>query len=99
MLPWPGFCWVTLGYWHTQGEKAMSDQSPLEMQFPRLVKEILAVWGSQGCFAKLQDLLVDTRGGRNGFPADVYSDLFLLMQLVPRPNGPYDIWGDTLEVD
>ena len=77
----------------------MSDLSPLEEHFPRLVSEILAVWGSPACFERLQDLLVDRRGGRQGFPANVYSDLSMLLTLVPRPKGPYDIWGDTLEAD
>ncbi|MES2368986.1 MAG: hypothetical protein V4554_05765 [Pseudomonadota bacterium] len=77
----------------------MSDLSPLEEQFPRLVPEIVAFWGSPTCFAQLQALLVDSRGGRQGFPADVYSDLSLLLTLVPRPKGPYDIWNDALDAD
>jgi len=77
----------------------MSDLSPLEEQFPRLVPEILAYWGTPGCFEQLQDLLVDNRGGRRGFPADVYSDLSLLLTLVPRPKGPYDIWSDATDAD
>ena len=77
----------------------MSDLSPLEAQFPRLAAEIQTFWGSPACYEKLQELLVDTRGGRHGFPADVYSDLSLLQTLVPRPKGPYDIWGDALDVD
>lgn len=77
----------------------MSDLSPLEEHFPRLMSEILAFWGSPTCFEKLQDLLVDTRGGRQGFPADVYSDLSMLLTLVPRPKGPYDIWSDALDAD
>jgi hypothetical protein len=77
----------------------MSDLSPLEEQFPRLVPEIVAFWGSPTCFDRLQDLLVDNRGGRKGFPADVYSDLSLLLTLVPRPKGPYDIWNDALDTD
>jgi len=75
----------------------MSDLSPLEVHFPRLACEIQAFWGSPACYEKLQDLLVDTRGGRHGFPAEVYSDLSLLMMLVPRPKGPYDIWSDALD--
>ena len=75
----------------------MSDLSPLEEQFPRLVQEILAFWGTPICFEKLQDLLVDTRGGRHGFPADVYSDLSLLLTLVPSPKGPYDIWSEAAD--
>jgi len=77
----------------------MSDLSPLEEHFPRLVMEIVAFWGSPTCFEKLQDLLVDSRGGRQGFPPDVYSDLSMLMMLFPRPKGPYDIWRDALDAD
>ncbi len=77
----------------------MSDLSPLEEHFPRLVPEILAFWGSPTCFAQLQGMLMDSRGDRQGFPADVYSDLSLLLTIVPRPKGPYDIWNDTLDED
>ena len=77
----------------------MSDLSPLEEHFPRLVTEILSFWGAPTCFEQLQGLLVDTRGGRQGFPEDVYSDLFLLLSLVPRPQGPYDIWNEATDTD
>ena len=77
----------------------MSDMSPLEEHFPRLVSEILACWGTPTSFEQLQDLLVDSRGGRHGFPAEVYSDLSMLLTLVPRPKGPYDIWSDAQDVD
>lgn len=77
----------------------MSDLSPLEEQFPRLAHEIQAFWGGPACFEQLQNLLVDQRGGRQGFPADVYSDLSMLLTLVPRPKGPYDIWGDAFDAD
>jgi hypothetical protein len=77
----------------------MSDLSPLEEHFPRLVPEIVALWGTPPCFEHLQALLVDDRGGRQGFPADVYSDLSLLLTLVPRPKGPFDIWSDALDAD
>jgi hypothetical protein len=77
----------------------MSDLSPLEEQFPRLALEISAFWGSPSSFKQLQDLLMDSRGGRKGFPADVYSDLSLLLTLVTRPKGPYDIWSDAPDAD
>ena len=77
----------------------MSDLSSLEEHFPRLVPEILAIWASPTCFAQLQDLLMDGRGDRHGFPVDVYSDLSLLLTIVPRPKGPYDIWNDALDED
>jgi len=77
----------------------MSDLSPLEENFPRLATEISAFWGSPTCFEQLQDLLMDSRGGRKGFPADVYSDLSFLLTLVPRPKGPYDIWSEAQDAD
>jgi len=77
----------------------MSDLSQLEAHYPRLVLEILAFWGTPTCFEQLQNLLVDNRGGRQGFPAEVYSDLAMLLTLVPHPKGPYDIWGDALDAD
>jgi hypothetical protein len=80
-------------------KKIMSDLSPLEEHFPRLASEISASWGSPASFKQLQDLLMDSRGGRQGFPADVYSDLSFLLSLVPRPVGPYDIWTEAQDAD
>ena len=77
----------------------MSDLSPLEEHFSRLVPEIVALWGSPSCYGHIEALLIDRRGGRHGFPADVYSDLSMLLTLVPRPQGPYDIWNDASDAD
>ena len=77
----------------------MSDLSSLEEHFPRLASEISAFWGTPACFEQLENLLVDKRGDRQGFPPDVYSDLSMLLTLVPRPKGPYDIWGDAMDAD
>lgn len=79
---------------YKEGGAAVSDLSPLEEHFPRLIPEIQTFWGSPTCFEQLQGLLIDTRGGRAGFPAAVYSDLILLQTLVPKPDAPYDIWND-----
>lgn len=81
--------------WLNGRENAVSQLSPLEEHFPRLISEILAFWGSPTCFEQLQNLLIDSRGGRAGFPAAVYSDLILLQTLVPQPENPDDIWSDT----
>jgi len=75
----------------------MSIQSPLEEQFARLVPDITSLWDSPTCYEHLQNLLIDRRGGRRGFPEDVHSDLALLLVLTPRPKGPYDIWADALD--
>ena len=79
----------------------MSDLSPLEEHFPRLVHEIVAFWGSPTCVDQLQGLLVDSRGGRQGFPPDAWERVVhfemikmgilgndLLQQLSQRRNVP-----------
>ncbi|MDA8127610.1 MAG: hypothetical protein M0Z73_02760 [Betaproteobacteria bacterium] len=75
----------------------MSDLSPLEEKFPRLAQKIVASWGTYACFDELQDLLLDRRGGRQGFPPDVYADLFLLQLLVPHPKVHHDVWSDAVK--
>jgi hypothetical protein len=77
----------------------MTDLSALEELFPRLVPEIVSSWGSPTCYAYLQGLMIDGRGGRKGFPENVYSDLSLLLALTPRPKGPYDIWNDAADAE
>jgi hypothetical protein len=75
----------------------MSELSPLEEQFSRLIPEITALWGSATCYEHLQGLLIDRRGARRGFPEEVHADLALLLTLTPRPQGPYDIWTETID--
>lgn len=75
----------------------MSDLSPLEEHYPRLMEEIMAFWGSPTCYAQLQSFLMDSRGNRNGFPAAIYSDLSMLLVITARAKSPYDIWQDALD--
>jgi hypothetical protein len=77
----------------------MSDLSALEEQFPRLVPEITAFWGSPTCYERLQGLLIDSRGNRRGFPEEVHGELSLLLALTRRPKGRYDIWNDVLDAE
>jgi hypothetical protein len=78
-------------------EHAMSELSPLEEQFPRLIPEITALWDSPSCYQHLLSLLIDHRGARRGFPEQVHDDLALLLALTPRPIGPYDIWTEAID--
>lgn len=75
----------------------MSDLSPLEKYYPRLLQEIMAFWGAPSCYAQLQGLLMDNRGNREGFPEAVYSDLSMLLVITARDKSPYDIWQDALD--
>ena len=53
----------------------------LAAQYPRIVNYIAVQWNDLSwCPAYLDELLVDRRGGRQGFPADVLRDLQKLQE-------------------
>jgi len=75
----------------------------LESKYSRVFNKIMAMWGSQALEEHFSDLIVDKRGGRQGFPADVAADIILLSRLhtrlletagMTRASGPSDPWGD-----
>jgi hypothetical protein len=54
----------------------------LAAQFPRLANRIAADWGSpEMCRSFLYQLLVDRRGNRQGFPANVTGEILALRSL------------------
>lgn len=51
----------------------------LMKQFARVANRVAATWRDAGAFYDcIGDLLIDRRGGRRGFPAEVSRELFLL---------------------
>jgi len=51
----------------------------LASRYPRIVNLLALEWSKPAaCSAYFDSLLADCRGGRQGFPADVYRDLLLL---------------------
>lgn len=58
----------------------------LERQFKRIADKIAESWPSQECGRYIDSLLVDSRGGRQGFPPEVISELFLLHALLEDHN-------------
>ena len=75
----------------------------LEAKYSRVFNKIMAMWGTQPLEEHFSDLIVDKRGGRAGFPAEVAADIILLSRLhtriletagMKRPEGPSDPWGD-----
>lgn len=52
----------------------------LEQQYPRVLNRIIELWYSPKIDDYFTDLLVDTRGDRQGFPPEVASELFKLSQ-------------------
>lgn len=71
----------------------------LEKGYRHVVERVLRSWGNVEAFAVVcHDLFFDHRGGRAGWPADVWEDLVLLQQIHERIHGrlPVDAqpWND-----
>ncbi|MEI7446242.1 MAG: hypothetical protein WCK28_15230, partial [Burkholderiales bacterium] len=57
----------------------------LARRFPHVLNRISALWGDLPAAAELiDDLLVDRRGGRRGFPADVLAELLTIRRIVMK---------------
>jgi hypothetical protein len=50
----------------------------LDAGFPRIAKTIRELWGKPALDSYFDQLLIDDRGNRHGFPADVVDALLLL---------------------
>ena len=55
--------------------------SALEKGFPRIVDKILLMSGAKEFPEFLSTLMIDTRGGRQGFPFDVIQELMFLQEI------------------
>ena len=61
---------------------AASQPHELARQFARIANHLCATWHQPAeCRRYFDDLLVDKRGGRKGFPAEVLSELLRLRRL------------------
>ncbi len=68
----------------------------LERQFKRIADKIAESWPSPECGRYIDSLLVDSRGGRQGFPSEVISELFLLHALLEDHNPTRrDLWQQS----
>jgi hypothetical protein len=57
----------------------------LARRFPHVLNQLSAVWGDLPAAADLVDhLLVDRRGGRRGFPADVLAELLTVRRIAVK---------------
>lgn len=73
----------------------------LETGYPRVFNEIINKWGSPELEAYLEDLFMDKRGGRQGFPPDVMNDILTLSRIHEHVQNlkmagvrkKEDIWG------
>lgn len=70
----------------------------LEKRYERVLNRIMEFWGTQQLDFLLEDLLVDKRGGRQGFPKEIVAELLFLGELhtriaCARADNPNDPWG------
>jgi ankyrin repeat protein len=56
----------------------------LEAKYPRIFNRIMDLWGLQELEDYFADLMVDKRGGRQGFPPDVLNDILTLSRVHGR---------------
>jgi len=64
--------------------------------YPRIVNRIALCWSDPELFARvMSELMVDQRGGRRGFPADVAAELLALRDIDMHPwtaSAPTRAW-------
>jgi uncharacterized protein len=68
----------------------------LDQRYPQILERIEQLWGTSQIDHYLQELLLDTRGDRQGFAPDVMSDLMFLhgLHVEGKETGPEgDVWG------
>ena len=65
-------------------------------KFPRIANLLAALWQDPNSLRRyVDDLLVDKRGNRQGFPVDVLRELFALRayydEMHPRSSRPWEV--------
>ncbi len=58
--------------------EAATPESAIERRFARIAHELTSRWNGLDIDAYLDNLLIDTRGNRMGFPADVLEEIMFL---------------------
>lgn len=85
-----------------QGREAQYPKN-VEARYARVFNKIMDNWDTPGADAVFEDLLMDKRGGRQGFPAEVMGEILLLGRIHDRIREireekaglgqPKDPWG------
>lgn len=71
------------------------EKSAVERSYPHVAEGLCRFWGSEKCQDYLEGLVFDRRGGRQGFPPEVSTELLFLYNLLDRRPGQYDIWREA----
>jgi len=71
------------------GDRPASCASALEAQFPHILSAIQSLWGYKELNTYFSKLTIDDRGGRAGFPPEVWDEIHTLLRLhqeiLPEP--------------
>lgn len=72
-------------------DRELADEAAacLRGHFPRIHRQLAAVWGSSAGECYLDELIVDRRGDRNGFPPSVMHALLILQRVHFRQFGTF----------
>ena len=79
---------------------AKPDRYPrnLDARYPRILEKVSQLWGTSQIDSYFQDLLLDSRGGRQGFAPEIMQELMFLqslhMEAQSRQEAAADPWGD-----
>lgn len=75
--------WMNLLYGdaYQYGSFEAEHPSDLELQYPRLMVRMIEGWSRPDLAAEINHLIVDDRGGRQGFPPEVMEELWFLYQM------------------
>lgn len=69
--------------------------------YPRIVERIVQLWGHAEIEAYFQELMLDERGGRQGFPQEILMEILNLRtwyrSLLPPQPCTVDNWADVIE--
>lgn len=81
---------------------AKSRPYELAKQFPRIANRLAEAWDRpQMCERYLDELILDSRGDRKGFPPGIAAEVTALKAhfLRAEPSVHYDVWGNRIGVD
>jgi hypothetical protein len=84
--------------WLAQIRKEARPQA-LARQYPRIANRFAELWASPAqCERYLDELLLDQRGGRQGFPPEVASEIVTLKAYFLTHVAPasFDVWGERV---
>ena len=75
--------WMNLLYGdaYQYGSFEAEHASDLELQYPRLMVRMIEGWSRPELAAEINRLIVDERGGRQGFPPEVIEELWFLYRM------------------